>query len=79
MAIVITNLVQGPSMTVQWNGQSPITYEVHFATNHLAATNLVWMPFSGWINSAPYERVDSNGVDVLKFYRVVAPYAPPPP
>lgn len=77
--IVITNLVRSSWMTVQWNGQSPVIYEVQFATNHMAATNLAWTPFSGWISGAPYEKLDTNGIDALRFYRVVAPYAPPPP
>ncbi len=77
--IVITNLVRGSFMTVQWNGQSPLIYEVQFATNHMAATNLAWTPFSGWITGAPYEQLDTNGVEAMKFFRVVAPYAPPPP
>lgn len=76
--IVITNLARGSRMTVQWNGQSSVIYEAQFSTNHMAATNLAWVPFSGWISGAPYEQLDTNGIEALRFYRVVAPYSPPP-
>lgn len=82
LTLAITNLVHttGPeALTVQWNGLSNVTYETQYALRELPATDLVWTAWGAWINGSPYHQTDTNVAVTMKTYRVVAPYAPPPP
>lgn len=81
-SLVITNVVLLPAtnaVNVQWAGQSGVTYEAHYAVQDLADTGLVWTAWGGYVTAAPYEQADTNVAPRMKSYRVVAPYAPPPP
>ena len=81
-ALVITNILYAPAsdtMTIQWPGEAAVTYEAEYSAMNLPDTNIIWTPWGGYVTSAPYQQIDATPAETTKFYRVVAPHAPPPP
>ncbi len=79
--IVITNIVidfVAGSLDIEWQGESPVAYETQYTTDQLYDTNIIWMPWGPYIETAPYMQTDTNAAITMKFYRVIAPYAVPP-
>jgi len=76
--LVITNIVHTGTneWTIWWQWESNVTYETQYHTN-LLTTNQAWLPWGLWVSSAPYEQVDTGGVETTKLYRVIAPYTAP--
>lgn len=67
------------AIRIQWAGQSGVTYEAHHAEPDLADTGLLWSAWGGYVTSAPFEQTDFHTTSRIKSYRVIAPFAPPPP
>ena len=76
----ITNIVHTATneMTIWWIGTNGVTYEAQYATNLVATGAVTWTTWGGTVTGAPYLQIDSNALVSNKFYRVVAPYSPPP-
>lgn len=80
-AFRITNIVKTATneMTIWWAGESNVTYQTQYATNLLSDSNVSWTAWGGYVFSPPYLQRDTNAVETTRFYRVVAPWSPPPP
>ena len=78
---IITNIVHTAAnqMTIWWEWESNVIYEAQYTTNLLSTDSPPWTAWGGYVTSAPYLQIDSNALATTKFYRVVAPYSPPPP
>ena len=78
---IITNIVHTATnqMTIWWEWESNVIYEAQYTTNLLSTDSPPWTAWGGYVTSAPYLQIDSNALATTKFYRVVAPYSPPPP
>ena len=66
-------------MTLWWDWESNVTYQAQWASNLLSDSNVTWTGWGGYVFAPPYLQVDSNAVPSIRFYRVVVPFAPPPP
>lgn len=79
--MVITNLVHSATnqMDVWWLWESNVTYETQYATNLLDTSSPPWRAFGPAVSTPPFMQKDTNAAVTAKFYRVVAPFAPPPP
>ncbi len=76
----VTNLVFGGGTNlVQWDGETNVTYEAQYTTNGLLDTNLAWTTYGSAVSGAPYQQSDTNLSGSPKVYRIIAPFAPPPP
>ena len=76
----VTNVtVIGNRLQFQWNTESAVTYEAQCATGRLDDAGIAWVPFGGYVSDPTNTIIDTNAVEPLKFYRVVAPFSPPPP
>lgn len=77
----ITNIVHTATneMTLWWDWESNVTYQAQWASNLLSDSNVTWTGWGGYVFAPPYLQVDSNAVPSIRFYRVVVPFAPPPP
>lgn len=77
----ITNVVYAATntATIGWAGESNVTYETQYATNLLSDSNVSWTAWGGWVTAAPHVQTDGNAVETTRFYRVIAPWSPPPP
>lgn len=78
---LITNIVHTATnqMTVWWAAETNVTYEAQYTTNLLNATDIVWNAWGGYVVGPANTQIDTNATERLRFYRVVAPYSPPPP
>ncbi len=79
---LITNIVVDMSnntYAILWDGESNVTYETQYRTNLVSTAALPWTAWGAYVTGPPWRQADTNAVDSNKFYRVVAPYAPPPP
>lgn len=80
--IVITNIVVEMSnltYAILWDGETNVTYETQYRTNLVSTDAPPWAAWGSYVIGPPWRQADTNAVDSNKFYRVVAPYAPPPP
>ncbi|MBP7828867.1 MAG: hypothetical protein KA248_03000 [Kiritimatiellae bacterium] len=79
--IVITNLVRsGTTARILWAAETGVVYEAQSTTNRLNDTNIAWQAFGGYVMGPANAQMDFGAsADRLKFYRVAAPFAPPPP
>jgi hypothetical protein len=79
--IVITNFVQTATnqKAIWWSWESNVTYAMQYTTNLLSTASPPWTAWGGYVNAAPYVQTDTNALESIKYYRVVAPFAPPPP
>ena len=80
-AFFITNIVHTASnqMSIWWTAETAVVYEAQFTTNQLSATDLIWNAWGGYVTGPANTQVDTNAAERLRYYRVVAPYSPPPP
>jgi hypothetical protein len=80
-AFVITNIVHTGTneMTIWWAGESNVTYCTQYLLDLLSTASPPWILWGPEVTSAPYLQIDTNAAETTRFYRVVAPYAPPPP
>lgn len=78
--IVITNLIRtGTIARVRWTAESGVIYEAQVTTNQLKDTNIAWTAFGGYVTGPANSQTDADTAARAKGYRVVAPFAPPPP
>ena len=78
---LITNIVVDMSnntYTILWDGETNVTYQTQFLTN-LLDTVTPWMVWGANVSAPPWRQADTNAAETSKFYRLVAPYSPPPP
>ena len=78
---IITNIVHTATnqMTIWWDGDTNTIYETQYTTNLLSTASPPWTAWGPWVIGAPLLQIDPDAVPTTKFYRVVAPYSPPPP
>ena len=78
--VVITNLLDSAgSKVIRWGAETSVYYEAQWTTNMLCDTNISWTAWGGYVLGPTNQQSDSNDLEQLKMYRVVVPYAPPPP
>ncbi|MGD9874493.1 MAG: GEVED domain-containing protein [Kiritimatiellia bacterium] len=76
----ITNITRGASSAlIEWSGGTGATYQTQYTLNLLSTDNPPWTAWGPYVTGTPLAQTDTNMVQTAKFYRVVAPYAPPPP
>ena len=75
--MVITNLFRSANTaTIRWNAESGVIYEAQALTNRLNDTNAVWLPVGSWVTGPANSQADTNALDRMKCYRVIAPWVP---
>ncbi len=79
--IVITNITHSAAdeMTIQWTGESDVVYETQYILDLMSEDDPPWTPWGALVERAPYEQADPAATETMKHYRVIAPFAPPPP
>ena len=65
--------------TIWWDGDTNAVYETQYLEDLMSTSHPPWTPWGAWVTGGPLRQADSNAAATVKFYRVVAPYAPPPP
>ncbi|HAL91599.1 MAG TPA: hypothetical protein DCM68_01055 [Verrucomicrobia bacterium] len=75
----ITNIAFAATtgMTIWWEGTNGVTYEMQYLVN-LLDTVTPWTAWGSWVSGPPYSQTDTNTAATATYYRVVAPYSPPP-
>lgn len=78
--IVVTNLVRsGTTARILWTAETGVVYEAQSTTNRLNDTNAAWQSFGGYVMGPANAQMDySPATNRFKFYRVAAPFTPPP-
>jgi len=79
--MVFTNIVRATTNEAQvwWNAETSVVYQVQFTTNLVDPPPVPWTDVGGYIIGPTNDQIDSNAVDRMHFYRVIAPFSPPPP
>lgn len=77
----ITNIVYSApgTATIWWASASNVTYQTQWASNLLSDSNVTWTIWGSDVIGPTNTQMDPNAAASTRFYRVVAPYAPPPP
>jgi hypothetical protein len=80
--IVVTNLVTstltGQVVTMQWNAEVGIVYQMRATTNLTGApTNLFWTDVGDVVIGPANTQKETNTMRLERYYRVVAPYTLP--
>ena len=77
----ITNIVySAPSTaTIWWASESNVTYWTQWASNLVSASNVSWTTWGPVVLGPANTQTDTNAAETTRFYRVIAPFAPPPP
>lgn len=75
----ITNITRASgNALIEWDGGTGATYETEYTLDLLSTASPPWIKWGPQVTGAPLAQTDTNAVETDKFYRVVAPYAPPP-
>ena len=78
-SFLITNftVVASNTISLDWSGESNVTYETQYRTNLVSTATPPWTAWGVYITGPPWTQTDSNTVETTRFYRVVAPYISP--
>jgi GEVED domain len=79
--LVFTNIVRATTNESQvwWQAETSVVYQVQFTTNLVDPPPVPWTDVGGTIIGPTNDQTDSNAVDRMHFYRIIAPFSPPPP
>ncbi len=75
--IEITNIAYDAgtdTVTIEWNGETPVVYETQYTD---LLNNATWTSWGGSVDAAPYAQSQPLSTQTSRFYRVVAPYTEP--
>lgn len=79
--LVITNILTVSTNEKQlwWVAETDVVYEVQYTPDLVNPAPVPWTSFGGYVVGPADTQIDSNSTDLLRGYRVTAPYSPPPP
>ena len=77
----ITNIVHVATntMAIWWAGDTGVVYETQFTRDLTSTDSPPWEAWGAYVTGDPLTQVDTNASATTTYYRVVAPYSPPPP
>ncbi|MGD9782357.1 MAG: GEVED domain-containing protein [Kiritimatiellia bacterium] len=77
----ITNVAHSAAnqTTIWWVGATDAVYETQFILDLPSTASPPWTAWGARVTGPPLTQADTNAGNTAKHYRVVAPYAPPPP
>jgi len=77
----ITNIVYAAPSTaaIWWTSESNVTYWTQWASNLVSDSNVTWTTWGPVVFGPANTQTDTNAAETTRFYRVIAPFAPPPP
>ena len=77
----ITNVAHSASnqMAIDWIGDTNAIYETQYILDLPSTASPPWTAWGPWVSGPPLTQTDTNAAETAKHYRVVAPFAPPPP